>query len=373
VYNTVCVRRAATGRRVRLPTVVAALVGAVGTDAVADSEPVAGPIIEWTGPPTCSRDDFDRSLGRTLAGSEVDLATSPRIVVSVVQKGAEHWQLELIFETNDATEASRSLEGRSCSTVIDAAAWVVAIAIDPSIADRMLGSEPDAEDPGDEAAVPLPPEPASPVEAQPEIEAAPDREPSTPEVEREPEIARAPAPLRAFLGVEVGPDGGTLPGVGVIVRGRVGLGGQSWRVDLTGAVRTPTRRNLDDPSWVGARFDLWLVGLHAGPVLGAWPVGLGTLEVPLWLGFEVGQVTASAFGFDDARRVTRPFLGPTAGAALAWAPHHRVAVRLGADLLVAPWRQEFFVGGLGRVHRTGWVAGRGTLGVEIRLGRPRRK
>ena len=287
----------------------------------------------------------------------------------VVQKNAEHWQLGLTFDIDGGASASRSLEGRSCSEVTDAAAWVVAIAIDPSVAERMLSddAEPDSEldaEPEAQAPEDLVSEPPEPAETSPS-----DVVPETAPVEPITTSTRTTSRLRVFVGAELGPDGGALPSVGALVRGRVGLGGPAWRVDLTGAVRTPTRRNMDQPEFVGARFDLWLVGLHAGPVLGAWSIGVGTLELPLWLGFEVGQVTARAFGFDDARTVARPFFGPTAGAALAWAPHPRVAIRLGADLLVVPWRQEFFVGGLGRVHRTGWVSARGTLGVELRFGR----
>jgi hypothetical protein len=347
--------------------VVATICGALGTD-VAAHEPDTGPVVMWEAPPTCSRVDFDRALEGHLSGTEVDRSSTGRIAVTVVRKGAEHWQLDLVVAGDGVPEASRSFEGRSCSTVTDAAAWVVAIAIDPSVADRMLDAEP--EPAGDHAAVPLPPAPAPEAEVQPQGIDRPREPEATHEVPREPDApAAAPARLRVFLGAEVGPDGGALPGVGAFVRGRAGLGGRWWRVDATGAVRTPTRRTFEDPSSVGARFDQWLVGVQAGPVLGAWPVGVGTIDVPLWLGFEVGQVTARAFGFDDARTVSRPFFGPTAGAALAWAFHPRVAVRVGADLLLGPWRHEFFIGGLGRVHRTGWVAGRGTLGIEIRLGR----
>lgn len=334
------------------------------------AEPRGEVAVTWTGPASCPRNGFDEALARSLADTEVDVAASRPIVVHVDQRGADHWHLELVF--SDEEQVSRTFEGRSCAEVADAAAWVVAIAVDPTVADRAFATEDEPNEAADQATVPAPPpddeptttsNPADPVE-----EAL--RDASTEPVDIGAiEAARPRDRLRVFLGAEVGPDGGSLPGVGALVRARLGLGGRSWRVDLTGAIRTPTRRPLEAPSSVDTRFDLWLLGIHAGPVLGPWPVGVGTIALPVWIGFEVGQVTATASGFDDARTVRRPFLGPTAGAALAWAMHPRVALRVGADLLVAPWRHEFFVGGLGRVHRTGWVAGRGTVGIEVRLGR----
>jgi hypothetical protein len=335
-------------------------------------EPDDGIVVQWSGPPTCPRADFDEALADYLPGAVDDHV---RVVVRVDERSPDRWHLELVF---DDGRSSRALQGRSCTEVVGAAAWIVAIAIDPSVADRMLGSqtpEPEAQDQAEDAAtVPAPPdvEPDSneAIEA-PEARERPTRR-AEPELTMPPSEPEDPSmlarPVRVLLGVEAGPDGGSFPGVGALVRGRVGLGRGAWRVDLTGAVRTPTEAMLGTS--VGSRFDLWLLGLHAGPVLGSWPVAIGSLELPLWVGFEVGQVTARAFGFDAARTVGRTVLGPTAGAALAWVLHPRVSLRFGVDMLLTPWRHEFFVGGLGVVHRMPWVTGRGTVGLEVRLGRP---
>jgi hypothetical protein len=335
-------------------------------------------VVEWSGPPTCPRDDFDEALGGYLQGVADDHV---RVVVRVDERSPDRWHLELVF---DDGRSSRALQGRSCTEVVEAAAWIVAIAIDPTVADRMLGSRtPDPEDPTedptedqaeDAATVPAPPDMEPDRGEAPEPPAGRRRPTRRPE----PDLAMPPSepedpsmvarPVRVLLGVEAGPDGGSFPGVGALVRGHVGVGRGNWRVDLTGAVRTPTEEMLGTS--VGSRFDLWLLGLHAGPVLGPWPVAVGSLELPLWVGFEAGQVTARAFGFDAARTVGRTVLGPTAGAALAWVVHPRVSLRFGVDMLLTPWRHEFFVGGLGVVHRMGWVTGRGTVGLEVRLGRP---
>jgi hypothetical protein len=307
--------------------------------------------------------------------------------------------LTLVLDGPDGS-SSRTLHGRSCASVSDAAAFVTAVVVDPSVVDRArpIGSaeRPDtpaaddgadapsgADDPASEAivpAAPLPPEgstdPLAPAPSSASSPGASSTAAALPAGEptdaREPVVA-APLPgatpraarstdPRGFVRVAGGLEALGMPGLGGQLQLATGLLGRAWRAELRGAYRLPTRAAAPEQPAAGGRIGLWTVG-----ALGCGVLRPAVLEVPLCAGVEAGQAHGSGFGFPDARQARVSWAALVVAAAVAWAPRRWFALWLGAELGVPLFRGSFGIGGLGVVHRVGAVSPRAALGIELRF------
>jgi len=335
----------------------------------------ASPVeLEWTGEPDCARGHFAASLAAYLGGVQ---GAEPLRVEVRTQKRAR-WTLTLTLVGADGRSV-RQLHGPSCASVSEAAAFITAVALDPSVLDRAgspAGSgtpEPPVEatmpaDPGAPLVPPAPPEPGAPV-APAVLEPAAAALPSPPEPA---EIGRVPEPAPAVRGRPRGPRGFVrvagglealgMPKVGGQVQVAAGPLGRAWRVELRGSYRAPTSASTAENPAVGGRIGLWTVGAHGCGVLRP-----AVLEVPLCAGVEAGQAVGEGFGFADRQRSRLPWAAITVGGALAWAPRRWLALWLGFELGVPLVRGSFGVGGLGIAHRIGAVSPRAALGIELRF------
>lgn len=354
----------------------------------------------WTGPEDCPATSFTDAMDRLLAASPVD---TPIRVVATVEHGPEGWSILTDFEAGRERSGQRRFRAPACSTVSQAAALAIALAVDPTVLDRLAESEPTLPDtPPAEPLEPAPAEvipdataPIEPVIPPPEpAPAEPPIGPIEPLAAGDRQGTETRGAWRASLGVAGFIDGGALPGpggglaatLGVIRvrsgdresgsgsdresgresnrdRGRESESGRGrFRGELTGSYRfaTPKPASLDPR--VGGEFSQWTIGVR-----GCFVPRAGVLELPLCGGIDAGQTRATGTGLRNSRSNVQPWLAGLVAAGLAWPIRSRIAIFARGSLAVPFVRQDFTINGLGLLHRIGPVQGRGLAGLELRL------
>lgn len=333
------------------------------------------PAIVWDAPPECPGVDVLRAEVARRIGADA-AATVAQVRVRV-ERRADGWHLAVTL-TDDSLALERSLKTESCEAATRAAAFIVAIAIDPAAGgpEAAPGPTPPALVPEPAPPAPAPPAPPAPAPRRPAIEPA---SPLTGAVTPAPAVAPAiepgadePAPRpsvrrRAPQGLlHLGP--GLQVGMAPVGAGLAAAGGLLWpRLRLAlGYVRWfPTRLPASTNPGLGGELSVHAANLRVGPVLRA-----GPLEFPLHLGLELGVLRAEGRGGDV--NFTRHGLwgAATVGAGLAWAPRAlrgHGALVLAGELALALHRPQLVFNDDILVHRIGAAAFRGQLMVEARF------
>ncbi len=263
------------------------------------------------------------------------------------------WQLDLEIARGDGEPTVRSFVAPECATAIDAAALVIALAMDPA----------QAEPERTPAVIDVPTPAGGPAPAQ----AAPRRANTTPSVAPTPPATPRHPKVRGLLRAGGGVDFGGLPGAAAFFEAAGGALGPRWRAELTGMYRLQSadRARLDRD--VGGRFVLWTIGARGCGVPSVRIASGGVFSFPLCAGAEGGRLVVEGFGFAGARTTRRPWAAATIGPGVAWAPLPNIAISLQAALGI-PWiRSAIAIDGLERLHVTGSVFGRAWLGIEGRF------
>ncbi|MEM6991389.1 MAG: hypothetical protein AAF721_12850 [Myxococcota bacterium] len=299
--------------------------------------------LQWTAPATCpSQAEVDRRIEsnlRTSTASDVDVYAE-----ADVSETDGEFRLALRFRD---VSGERVVTSRDCRELADAAAFIVSIAIDPTL-------------------TPAPPQPEPPPEPEPEPEPVvapappvPPPRPAAPVAtpgEPDPNLRRGQLVVR----IDGGPSLGALPALGGSLG--VAIGGQLGRarVEAVGRFHFPQEQALAAVPDAGARF---MVGVAAQR--GCAVPAVSRVEFPLCAGIELGSIRATGFGVDAPQTEHRLW------GAIALSPS--IVVRFGSVALwggvdVAPlWvRPRFEIRGGGTVHRMGPVMGRALAGVEFR-------
>jgi hypothetical protein len=243
--------------------------------------------------------------------------------------------------------------------VLDAAAFVVAVAIDPSLAGTGTPAEP---------AVPEPTPVPAPIESQPAstrtgtAATGTASETTTPSTSAATPPARRRRNLHGIVRAGGGLDGGALPRVGALLEGAVGVGGKWFRLEAIGLFRMQTiERAVVDPR-VGGRFSMWAFGAR-----GCGVPRFKQVEFPLCAGLEGGRLIAQGVGLPNNRTVRTPWAATTIGPGLAFKPHKNIALVVQAALGVPFVRTRLTIERLGTIHHTGPVFGRLWVGFEGRF------
>lgn len=283
---------------------------------------------------------IERLLGRAPTTEEQTFSSH------VHRRSDGQWQLEL--ELGDATEP-RTFVAPGCDTVLDAAAFVVAIGVDPTLAGL---SEPAPE-------IPAPP---------PRDEAPPASTPppaATPPPIAAPVPASTPAKPRrttGYIRLAGGIDGGGLPRVGALFEAAGGVRRRWWRAEIHGLFRLQSKAVAAANPAVGGTFSMWAVGAR-----GCGVPHFRSAEFPICAGAEGGRVLAEGAGFGGAKRSRTPWAAALIGPSVALAIRPNIAFVIQATLGIPLVRTEFRVDDVGRVHHTGPVFGRGVIGFEGRF------
>ena len=326
--------------------------------------------LEWESPAQCPASTFRGAFDRLLAGSSM---RTPVRVEATVEQHPDRWQVVTRFEAGP-NRGERRFHAPACDTVVNAAALAIAIAVDPTVLDRLATVD---------SVEPV--EPAEPELLEPEPEPEPETEAPDPALVVEPpeyeddigpiepigeiearggDLVRSEPdrPLRGFVAGAGMIDGLALPGVGFGATLAGGVTYRWFRAEVVGSYRFPTEQASQNSSDAGGRFEHWTVGVRtcASP-------RLGPVEVPLCVGADAGQTIGRGYGVTLTQVARLPWLAPVGTVGVAWPVLPRFALFVRSELAVSVLRSEFEIVGLGTIHEIGPVLARGLLGVELRL------
>lgn len=306
----------------------------------------------WSAPAQCpgaaaARASIERHLGKALGA---ELGHGMRVSVAVERGVDDAWRTTIGFDGPRGLTVRELVVATDCSRAVDAAALVVAIAIDPSLA---LAPEP----------LPEPPEPPEP-QGDPTVLGDVPPDPAAHGVAAPPPVAdlppRRPRSIRGAIGIVAGPTFGGLPRTGGLARLHGAVLSRRWRVELgaafasapvlaTGGARLSVQRVVGD--------------VRGCAVLGPRP----WLELHGCGGVEVGASLARADGLTTSSPRRDLSLGFLLAPRVLFVVAPRVALSVGGDVVAPVFRREYTVAGIGTLHKTTVVTGAVLAGIEVRL------
>jgi hypothetical protein len=308
--------------RERLSLALLAIILSAGTG-VASTRASALPVdLTWVAPPGCPDVDTIRSgiAHRIREGGETVANVLAKVVVSRID--ADQWQAKIDLRGADWT-ATRTLEGRTCLAVSDAAGLVMVLALNSNAEDRTVV-----------AVTPPPPPPPSPPESSP------------------------------FLGVGAATDVGALPGPAS--GGGVAVG---WRLEhasleLDANLFAPQQASVVGRPDIGAKLWLATLDLRGCYLFGA-RISLGPC-VAAGLAWTRMSVFGPALSHGNIS--TAPVLGT--GLRGEWWMSRRVGAFLVAEVafpLTTPQLSVQFNNDVRPVNRASVVSVRCAAGLEVRF------
>jgi len=124
----VAVRRwAPSGLCIVLATILLAWFG----PSVASARPSDQVALEVSAPPRCPTRSQILSILDTQLGSAFETDTRLRAEINIEELSASDFVLTLRYRTSTGAQDARQLHGESCAAVAEAAAWVLALVLDP--------------------------------------------------------------------------------------------------------------------------------------------------------------------------------------------------------------------------------------------------
>lgn len=255
-----------------------------------------------------------------------------RVVADVVvEAGGKGFRARVRIDDGTSV-GERELEAASCQEVGDAAALIVAMAIDP----RLAGESPPDAPPPDEPPIPTPPATATGTGTAADATSVTTTPIAIvpPPVEPKPERKRPPLKLLLRAGGGVGY--GSVDAVAGVVMLAFALAGPRWRVELDADVWTP--RTLQSPmnDAIGVRVLGWTLGLRG---CGS-PLAM-KLEIPLCAGVRAGALHGRGAGPIEKHSKLSPWITATAGIGVWGWIVPRFALALDIDGFVSLTRPAF--------------------------------
>lgn len=307
----------------------------------------------WDAPAGCPGEaevlaELERLLGGPLAERGGPRLTA---IARVRQEPGQGYDLRL-WTVRDEGTLQRSLSNAECEAVAKAAALIAAMAIDPSVLERMAdGTE--AAEVAAEAKTVTEPEPP------PEIEEKEEEKKEVASGERVEPRRRA---LRGAVRVGAGISGGDLPGVGALVRLTAALVWPKARLELEASYGPVRKARYDDRQDRGVDLQLATATLRGCPV---WRTR--RVEFPLCGGVEVGAMYGRGVGYALTSEGRLLFASLQLTPMVLFAPHPRVALGVALEGAVHVARPRFVVEGVGEVYRAAPASGRALGVVELRF------
>ncbi|MEM9462277.1 MAG: hypothetical protein AAGF11_49445 [Myxococcota bacterium] len=253
--------------------------------------------VRWDAPKDCGtakdvRAEVSRLGVESTAPRESSVGVEEilRVFGTVTRSDDERWRLTLVLEQRGRPRG-RALEAPSCRALVQSAAFIIAIALDPSVGG--LDAQPGPE-----------PEPAPEPEPEPRPEPEPEPEPR-PEPEPEPEPEPKPEPRKRALWAAIQAGGGMRVGaspIGGTAELALGVEGRRWRAELSGAYDPPREFEGADPS-VAMR----LQG-GRGALRGCYVASLHRVAFPTCAVAEVGGLDAAGRRLETSLRRRRLWL-----------------------------------------------------------------
>ena len=333
------------------------------------------PTSTWDVPLSCpDADRFQALVEAYLGGELADRAVTFEVHVVVLPAAAGNISLELEIPSPTAETRRHRLTGSDCDALVQQAAAITAINIDPfarpheaAMIEVWARSEPMPI----EVAPPSTPRPREGAPAPSEAKPAPQEtaefgpliiddggSPSPNARARERTVqaylaASAAANLRLFDGLAPG------------VHGQLGIEAGRWRAELHGGGAFGRFRSESDPT-LGSRLSAWSLGLR-GCVVPRW----GRVSLRGCVGAGAGQIHARGVGVRDPRSVAQPWmwLAPELGVGVQLGEIVALFVDLGPTISVL--RPSFRIDDPIVTFVLPVVAAQGRIGLELRF--PRRR
>ena len=298
-----------------------------------------GVSLAWNAPSACpTQREVETRLTKLLSLDLADFNEASRVQADVEQLPDGSWTLNLIIDNAHGKRQKRLHHPSSCTPLATAAALVIAIALDPNVGDPPEASLTDANLASQRRSVT-----AKSADGAPTGRGAPPHSPQ--------------AGLRLEGGVAVG----ELPRPGPLFGGVTSVVFSSVRVEGHFAYLPPQRKLTASLATAGADFGLWVAGLRVCPTL---PLA-ASAELLLCFGGELGQLRATGFGLEAARKVRKLWEAPIFAPALRWPKTTSCSAVLGLELILPLQRSEFFVEHEGVLHRPSSLGLRFLLGLEL--------
>ena len=291
--------------------------------------------LRWNAPDACPDDSEAVRNVEGFLGQRLSESREQQLGVSVDVQGTAHgFSAKLVFASPRGAE-QRNLEHPDCSKLMEAAALLVALAIDP---ERVQARQDTARASDDVLARDgkAAPEPAT---AAPEPPAAP-----PPAAPLPPAFGPAPlrpkalrSSLRPTMAMSAFAGRGPLPTLAPGFTGELGLRYAWFRATAIGCYWAPANAGIEGLPGSSVRLTLASAGARACGVrrAGAWAVG-GCL------GADLSQLSGSGEGVDNARTRSEAFASMSLGANLAYV-RTALAPLLGVELSRTLSRPRFGV------------------------------
>lgn len=354
------------------PMSAALIVLAVLSPATRPAEPAVA--LHYEAPPSCPERDLVRAMVDDTLAALPDTGgrhvVSARVVVDTEVPAT--FRLDLAID-DGTTTSTKTLRGPTCDELTETAAVLVAIAIDPRLAGLPVAAV--ATEPPAKVDAVVPP-PASAERDEPLAPSTARSRPLAPTTSQDPPPLRfaptSPVPpprlRRAHPGLDLRLAGGggfnLQPGFAGVATAALGVEGHRWRVEA-GVRYWPPKQAVQ--SQATGRFQLISALLRGCAV-----PSVNSLAFPLCGGVSVGGIHGRGVVVDRTAAAWFPWLALTAGPSMRWRVHQRVALWVGADVVVAVLRGSFVVQPLREpVHRPGAVGFTTAAGLVIPLLAPR--
>ena len=318
----------------------------------------AGPTVQWKAPAACPSATQGLSMIEANLGVRLNAIETDAEFAVVLSRSGRRWFARIDTGPGDANPSRMLPAVDSCAEASEAAALVVAIALDPTAAAAPGDPNTEPADPDPKPEAVLIPEPVP----GPVLEPIPELEPSPPRPSAAPVTVDEPLALGGHFGVAAGIRYGSLDQALGVLSLRGGLLLPRARISLEAVVAPRRAVAIDDTAEV--RFTQW--GLAA---FGCWRVPIAaTVALEPCGAVELGQTVSTTRGLDNSRPRAPRWFALRAGPHLTWRFSRRTGLWAGAEALVPLTRPRFEVNGAGTVARALPVGVSAFAGVEIRLG-----
>ncbi len=318
--------------------------------------------LSWHAPEACPTGVQVRVAVAQMVGPQPAAQLSVDAVVTEIRG---QWQLALELAGPQGT-GQRALTADNCEALAQAAAVVIAIAIDPEFS----GGDPAVvardESPVEPAApaqpnIPVAPEPAQPApsSARPAVDIAVagdelGEQPTSPDAR----VRR----VGGFVDMGSGVGFGLLPKPAAVLGLQVGVAARRWRVGLGVEGWFPRRTTGPNNPAVGGEFSL-----IDGQLFGCATPRLGAFVMPLCTGVDIGAVRGRGVGqLTTVNTATTLWAGIRGAAGVMW-NWKWLGLWLRGSVSVGLVRPAFHTTQQPEIFRVGSVGGLVTGGVEFRL------
>lgn len=333
------------------------IVAAALAPAPIPAPPAADLDVRWQAPPGCGSANEVQSTAREFASADIPPPMLERVHVEAsVESGGGSTVVD-IRVTTPLGVMEREVEADSCAAAVDAAAVVIAVALDPLTVVQTIRATPRG--PPD----PVPPpsmEPGPRPDSQPEPTPTRSADPPARPAEPRARTPRAPGGAIRVAGlVDRGSLNGTTGGprlTSALTLGRA-------RVEIGGTYLAAREvRPFDEPGDPGVRIQLGEVSAQ-----GCFVPTVSRVEFPTCAGFALGAMRGD--GVDLARPSTNYDLwaAATVSAGVGWSASPHFGLWLQAEGLATLYRPAFVIDDLGTAFRAGPAAIRAMLGPEVRF------